>query len=183
MEFESIVLLGIGLLNLKRKNGVSDINSLELRIFVVNAVKDVFGTMLSMEMEAVDPPLEINGEGGHIVGSVSFAGKVLGNVNFKVNRDFAREMTAAMLGMEVEEIESDEEVHDVIGEVCNMVGGDLKSRLCDAGFECNLSIPTITSGVNFSIESKGWERNEEFGFKNSHHSAFVRVYMKSGNGG
>ena len=117
--------------------------------------------------------------GKHFVGTVGFAGAVMGNVNIAVSREFAREMTAAMLGMSVEDISSDEEVNDVIGEVCNMVGGDLKSRLCDAGLTCSLSIPSITFGDGFRVESKGWDRHEQFGFRNSHHSALLEVYMKS----
>jgi len=57
----------------------------------------------------------------------------------------------------VDDIGSDEEVNDVIGEVCNMVGGDLKSRLCDAGFTSSLSIPSITYGESFRIQPEGWD--------------------------
>ncbi len=105
----------------------------------------------------------------------------MGTVGILVGREFAREMTASMLGMDAADIEGDEEVNDVIGEVCNMVGGDLKSRLCDAGMPCSLSIPTITFGRNFKIESKGWERHEQYGFRNSHHSALIEVFIKAAN--
>jgi len=113
------------------------------------------------------------------VGSVSFAGAVLGNLNLHVDEEFASLMTAAMLGMEVDEIEGDEEVHDVIGELCNMICGDLKSKLCDAGLTCELSIPSITSGKAFKIESRGWERSEHFHFCSHDYTAMVAVYMKS----
>ena len=161
---------------------MTEINALDLKTFVMNSVNDVFGTMLSMRVENVEAQLqEVAEEGNHIVGSVGFAGLVMGNVNVFVGNDFARRMTAAMLGMEEDEIESDEEVHDVVGELCNMIGGNLKSKLCDAGMACNLSIPSITSGNNFKIESKGWDRNETFGFRNGGHTALVEVYMKLAN--
>jgi len=67
-------------------------------------------------------------------------------------------------GMDEDEIEGDEEVHDVVGELSNMIGGDLKSRLCDAGLTCELSIPTITSGKEFQVQPKGWTRHERFVF-------------------
>ena len=113
------------------------------------------------------------------MGSVSFAGEVVGSLTIYVTQGFARVITAAMLDMEVAEVESDEEVHDVIGELCNMIGGDLKSRLCDNGFPCVLSIPAITCGNDFKIESKGWMRKERFGFKHQEHSALVEVYLKN----
>ena len=161
---------------------MTEINALDLRTFVTNAVNDVFDTMLSMELQTDESQgQELSEDTDHIVGSVGFAGLVMGNVNVFVGNDFARRMTAAMLVMEEDEIESDEEVHDVVGELCNMIGGDLKSKLCDAGMECSLSIPSITSGTSFKIESKGWDRNETFGFSNNGHTALVEVYMKLAN--
>jgi chemotaxis protein CheX len=156
------------------------IQAIDLKGFVTNAVRGVFQTMLSMPLEAAEPPaVEQLAAGRHIIGTVGFAGAVMGNVSLFVSLEFAREMTAAMLGMNVSEVGSDEEVHDVIGEVCNMVGGDLKSRLCDAGFTCSLSIPSVTCGVNLRAESKGWDRHERFGVRNSRHSALMEVYIKA----
>ena len=161
---------------------MTDINQLDLKTFVTNAVNDVFTTMLSMELNNVEAKFQDVAENGeHIVGSVGFAGLVMGNVNVFVGQDFAHQIAAAMLGMEEDEIENEEEVHDVIGELCNMIGGDLKSRLCDCGMTCSLSIPSITSGKDFRIESKGWDRNEKFGFHNHQHTALVEVYMKLAN--
>ena len=160
---------------------MDEINSLDLKAFITNAVSDVFDTMLSMKMEAVVADQVNQDNGNHLVGTVSFAGHVMGSVNQHVGKDFANEMTAAMLGMETDEIESEEEVHDVIGEVCNMIGGDLKSRLCDSDLACELSIPSITSGKDFVIEHKGWVRNEKFGFRSDQHTAKVEVFIKSGN--
>ena len=160
---------------------MSSISSLDLKTLINNVVSDVFDTMLSMEVTSVEGKEPENGNGNHIVGSVGFAGAVLGNLNLHVDQEFACQMTAAMLGMEPDEIDGDEEVHDVIGELCNMICGDLKSRLCDAGLTCELSIPSITTGKEFKIESRGWERSEQFGFQSQDHTALVAVYMKSVN--
>jgi chemotaxis protein CheX len=150
-------------------------------MFISNVVGNVFDTMLSMEVESIEGQPAETKNGNHIVGSVGFAGAVLGNLNLHVDEEFACLMTAAMLGMEVDEIEGDEEVHDVIGELCNMICGDLKSRLCDAGLTCELSIPSITTGKDFKIESRGWERSEQYRFRSHDHTAMVAVYMKSAN--
>lgn len=160
---------------------MTELNSLDLKGFITKAVSDVFDTMLSMDVEPVTANQPENHNGTHIVGTVSFAGVVMGNLNMHVNNDFAHEMTAAMLDMETDEIDGDEEVHDVIGEVCNMICGDLKSRLCDSNLSCELSIPSITSGKKFSIESRGWDRSELYAFRNNQHTAVVEVYIKAGN--
>ena len=115
-----------------------------------------------------------------VVGAVSLAGGVSGTVNIHVDDTFACLITANMLGMELGEIESDEEIHDVIGELSNMIGGDLKSRLCDAGFTCELSIPSITSGKDFCIESKGWAVKEMVYFQHQEHIALIEAFIKNG---
>lgn len=160
---------------------MNEIDSLDLKGFVTNAINEVFDTMLSMDVEIFAPDSKLIVDGKRIVGSVAFAGEVMGSIAIQVSDDFARLMTAAMLGMELEEIEGEEEVHDVIGEMSNMIGGDLKSRFCDAGFPCNLSIPSITSGTDFKIESVDGERHECFAFKHEQHTALVEVIIKSGN--
>jgi CheY-specific phosphatase CheX len=158
---------------------MTDISSLDLKGFCINSTRSVFHTMLSMDVSPAeaDPPLELSGS--KIVGCVSFTGDVIGNICIHVSRQFGRIMTAAMLGMEVDEIEDDEEINDVIGEVSNMVGGDMKSKLCDAGFPCVLSIPNVTSGSDFKIESKGWVRHEKIAFQQQDQLSMVEVFVKS----
>jgi chemotaxis protein CheX len=157
------------------------INTLDLKTFAEKSMTEVFDTMLSMEVALFDPACKIELDATRIVGSVSFAGAVMGCVSIQLLQDFARFITASMLGMEPEEIESDEEVNDVIGELSNMVGGGLKSRLCDAGLACALSIPSITTGSDFCIKSKGWVRNERFGFRHQQHVVVVEIFIKSVN--
>jgi CheY-specific phosphatase CheX len=158
---------------------MNDINTLDLKVFISNAMRDIFDRMFSMDLALSDGGLQEAEKGNGIVGSVSFTGDVMGSVNIMVHDIFARLMTAQMLDMEVNEIDDHEDVYDVIGELCNMVGGDLKSRLCDHGFPCRLSIPSIVIGNNIKIESKGWSRKERFGFKHREQTALVEVYLKS----
>jgi len=163
---------------------MNKINTLDLKSLVSNTINEVFDTMLSMEIELFDADSEVAGDGSRIVGSVSFAGEVMGSISIYVSGEFGRVMTAAMLGMELEEIESDEEVYDVIGELSNMVGGSLKSRFCDYGLPCELSIPSITTGSDFKIKSKNWSRYEGFAFRAFRHQqyvGFVEVYIKAGS--
>ena len=158
-------------------NAIAD---LDLKNLVSNAVSEIFDTMLSMTVEIDDSDRQINGDTGRIVGMVSLAGNVMGNICIHVTDAFARKMTASMLDMEPDEIEDDEEVLDVIGEVSNMIGGDIKSRLCDAGLSCNLSIPPTTRGSDFRIESKGWAQHEQIKFCNGENIALIELYIKSG---
>ena len=155
-----------------------ELTTFDLPTFLRGATREVFDTMLSMELN--EQGAQSLSDGSRIVGSVSLAGSVSGTVNIHVSETFAAQITANMLGMEMDEIESDEEVHDVIGELSNMIGGDLKSRLCDAGFVCELSIPSITSGKDFNIESKGWAVKESVCFQYQDHIALIEAFIKNG---
>ena len=160
---------------------MNQIDALDLKAHVSNALADVFDAMLSINLTFPNEASQSNSDGTQIVGSVSFAGKAMGSINLRLNENFARQITAAMLDMDEGEIEGDEEIHDVVGELSNMIGGDLKSRLCDAGLTCELSIPTITSGREFEIEPKGWTRHERLVFSYQDQTGLVDVYLKSEN--
>jgi chemotaxis protein CheX len=160
---------------------MTDLNALDFKGFVTTSANEVFDTMLSMELESVQADASTAISGSRIVGSVSFAGDVMGSVHIHVSQHFARLITAAMLGMAMDEVEDDEEVEDVIGELSNMISGDLKSRLCDEGFPCQLSIPSTTSGSDFRIESMGWSRFERYAFRCQDHLAVVEVSIKPGS--
>jgi CheY-specific phosphatase CheX len=157
---------------------MAEIETLDLKTFVIDAIKKVFDTMLFLEIEISGTDSEVSLDNDRIVGSVSFAGEVMGNICIHVGDTLARLMTGSMLGMELEEIEGEEEVHDVIGEFSNMIGGDLKSHLSDCGMPCELSVPSITSGTDFKVESIGWSRHERLAFRHKQHIALVELFMK-----
>jgi len=158
---------------------MNDFDAGKLKTVASQAALEVFDTMLSMDAQEIEKVPEGFFNGGKIVGSVSFTGEVMGCSRICVNHDFAQKMTCAMLGMEPDEIGGDEEIHDVIGEVSNMIGGGVKSHLCDMGFPCELSIPNITSGSNFTIETRQWAWHERCCFSCREHFVVVELFLKS----
>lgn len=159
---------------------MSELNEFDLKNCLTNSISGVFETMLSMEVEFDEAgSVELSGE--KIVGTVGFSGKVMGCINLHAGEAFAEIITAAMLGMETDEIESDEEIYDVIGELSNMIGGDLKSRLCDAGFDCQLTIPSTIAGSDFRIESKGWTEQKRIVFFSGENKGLAEVFIKPGD--
>jgi len=146
---------------------------------VGGSVVELFDTMLSMgitPVEAAPEPAEDNEI--VLVGFVSLAGKVNGSVSIRVSQTMARQMTAGMLGMEIDDIESDEEIKDVLREVCNIVAGGLKSNFCDAGLVCQISTPSITTGNNFQIQTLHMERYEQFVFTYGGEPISVEIAVK-----
>jgi len=160
---------------------MNNMNNLDLKPLIGNAIGEVFDKMLSLEAEVSDGGPKEGDIDQRIVGSVGFAGKVVGRINIHLSDGFARLITASMLGIELEEIEDQEEVNDVVCEFSNMIGGQLKAHISDCGLPCELSLPSITSGSDFHIEPKGWVKHEKVGFFYQQHRALAEVYVKPGN--
>ena len=150
-----------------------------------NAVENVFATMLSIELEPLDAPIDESEQGGErVVGSIGFGGRATGIVHLYLSEIFAREITATMLGFPAEEV-GGAEINDVIGELCNMIGGSLKSNLCDQGFSCQLSLPSVLRGKDFQLETPGLkaECSVEAGFRYQNHLLRTVVFLKEENHG
>lgn len=158
---------------------MGEITSVEIKSPVVDSVIDLFDTMLSMEAKVVESEDFPGWEGPRIAGSISFAGEIAGNMMVQVTEDFAAVMTAEMLGMEVDEIEGEDEIKDVILEVCNIVAGNLKSTLNDSGLSCVMSTPTLTMGKNFDIKTLNMARYEKFTFRCQGQNFLVEVCLKA----
>jgi len=157
---------------------VEKISALDIKKQVSEAAIDVFDTMFSVKLEITDSVTPESIEGVRHAGSVSFAGDVTGMVSIHVGDDFSRELAAEMLGMETEEIKGDEEITDMLGEVGNIVGGNLKSSFTDAGLTCALSTPSFTTGTDFKIETLNLTKHERIAFSCGKHIVFAELGVK-----
>jgi flagellar motor switch protein FliN/FliY len=157
---------------------VEKVNALDIKTRVSESVIDVFETMLATKLESTDSIPSESLENIRHVGSVSFAGEATGMVSIHVGDKFSRQLASEMLGMEVEELEGDQEVKDMMGELGNIVGGNLKSAFTDAGLACALSTPSFTTGTDFRIESLNMEKYERFAFRSGDNFVFVEMGVK-----
>jgi chemotaxis protein CheX len=124
----------------------------ELAKYVIEATKDVFGTMVMMDIQDCFPLLEpVNKFHCSVTGMVGLAGTYTGILSIHCPQPLALKITSNMLGMEVEEV--DEDVNDALGEIANMLGGHVKMVLSKGGLDISLSIPTVISGEEYAINS------------------------------
>lgn len=161
---------------------MSTLSDIDVRATVSASVIETFSAMLSMEIQPVEgepPP----GQGiRRMVGTLNFAGKVTGIFNTQITFDFGRLMASSLLGMEPEEVESGTEIRDLIAEITNIVGGNLKSALNDSGYPCVLSTPSITFGTDFSIKSLNMDRFDRYAFQKDDHVLIIEVGLKEQEG-
>lgn len=149
----------------------------EVQELTHQAVRDVFQTMLSISVVPHEPiPLPPDPE-GQVVSSVGFIGEVTGAVYLYSRVSFARLMTSRMLGLTESEVENDM-VNDALGELSNMVVGNVKSRLCDRGLTCTLTIPSIVRGQQLKIEKPPQVSTRIIGFKHGEHHLLAEIFVK-----
>lgn len=113
-------------------------------------VPNVFETMLTLPISIANPgPLPAS----RISGALGIAGEqVTGTVYVHLPETLAREAARALLQATPGQAASDTDIHDMVGELANMIGGALKSRLCDADVFCAMSTPSVIRGA-FEVEA------------------------------
>jgi chemotaxis protein CheX len=117
---------------------------------VVDAPVEIFTGMVMMEIEQEGEPLhELGVMKNSITGMVGMAGTHKGMLAVHFPNELALAITTSFLGMEVEDI--NEDVQDAIGEIANMLGGNVKTILTDNGYDIQLSLPSTISGEEYTF--------------------------------
>jgi chemotaxis protein CheX len=145
---------------------------------VTKSVEEVFGTMLNLPAEPLAGiGTEDNGE--RVSGTIGIVGEnVSGTLYLHLTAPLARKAASAMLGMTEEELGDGQEVSDVVGEVTNMVCGNLKSALCDLDLPCAMSTPAIIRGRQFRVEAAPGLDRFSVWFASASQPFCVEVHLK-----
>ena len=141
---------------------------------LMRAVTKTFSTMIAVELENCKLKLMTPLTCTHVVAEVGFTGKATGVVQLRMMPDTARLIASRLLGLAAEEV-TDPDINDVIGEMGNVVGGNLKSNLCDANLDCKLSPPKISRTDSFLIYKPTGNIAERYGFRSPEMSLFVDI--------
>jgi chemotaxis protein CheX len=123
----------------------------ELRDQIIEAAKEIFSSMLMMEIaESDEEEIGTASLTDSISGIIGLAGTYKGVLAIHLPHAVAMAITSSFLGMDVAEINSD--VEDAVGELANMLGGNVKSILSEKGRDINLSLPTTISGKDYDFQ-------------------------------
>ncbi len=123
-------------------------NAMNVGQAIIDGTREVFTTMLMVELETGTP---IEGTGGDVQANITSMlglGKdIRGMLAVHCPANVAKDITGTFLGMEVKELDGD--VKDAIGEIANMVAGNLKIFFLENGQDVELAIPTTVVGDSF----------------------------------
>jgi chemotaxis protein CheX len=107
---------------------------------VHDALEQVWGSMLftAMDLWPADSAPEL---GDGVQAQIELHGDWNGRIVLTCDREVASQITSAMLGTDADEVLTDEDVHDAVGEVLNVVGGSVKGAL---GGSMSLGLPGVS---------------------------------------
>lgn len=116
------------------------------------AVQKTFKTMVGVELE-LKPSADLPFDGDHLVSEIGFTGRANGLASLRIHPEEAQRIASKILGISPGLLNDETTIDDVIGEISNMVVGNFKSNLCDAGLKCKLSPPRIFRTNDFTLRN------------------------------
>jgi chemotaxis protein CheX len=118
---------------------------------IIDSTKEIFSSMVMMEVSVKEVEVQHGPLQDTITGMIGLAGTHKGILAVHIPYTVAMAITSSFLMMDVTEI--DEDVHDAIGEVANMLGGNVKTILSEKGRDIDLSLPSTIAGSEYSFSS------------------------------
>lgn len=131
---------------------------MNLRDQIIDSTSEIFTTMVMMDI-TVSPSTKTDYDKleNTITGVIGLAGTHKGVLAIHIPHEVAYAITGSFLGIDIAEV--NEDVEDAIGEVANMLGGNIKSILSEKGRDIDLSLPSTVSGKEYGFQSiKGAEK-------------------------
>lgn len=115
------------------------------------SAQEVFSLMVGAEVASVTEP--VCKEGLDITSMVGFAGSLCGLLTLKCSSNSAALIASKMLG--VDTAAASPHMFDAVAEICNMVAGNFKNKIAGMGDGCQLSVPTVITGEDYSLYALG----------------------------
>jgi len=123
----------------------------EVESILKEAATAVFAIMLDWppEFGAFEDVFE--GEQERVAASVAVAGSIEFKVSFYSSALMARRLTCRLLRVAEAELHGNDAVNDTVGELTNMLAGQIKLKLSQTGHVCFQTAPTVVRGANFQV--------------------------------
>ncbi len=114
---------------------------------IVKATTEVFRAMLDVRVAAGDVVVEKAAiRRAEVIGSIGVAGFLTGSISVFLPKALARRAAAVMLGLGSGDTPADSELVDAIGELTNMIGGNIKTELFQKAPLFDISAPSVYIG-------------------------------------
>jgi chemotaxis protein CheX len=143
---------------------------------VAEIVESIFVTMMDLEVSASETLSLPAGE--RLTSSVYLEGDWNGAVSLECNREQACQFAGRLLCMDPPAT-VDDDVRDALGEIANMIGGNLKSSMAA---NTRLSMPSVIVGGDYELRICGSETRSRLAFRLDEGHFWVTVSSKDKSG-
>ena len=164
------------------RNGIGCALLIAMGAPLSEAIVRTFHTMLSLQLESIDLCNAKPFQAEHLLGSIGFSGRAAGSVRLRLGFDSAKEVAGRVLGLAPNEVADLDSVRDAVGELLNIMTGNFKSNLCDAGLDCRLEPPQVSSTSEFNTRVQPGCGFERMAFRAASMVLFVDVCVNPWNG-
>ena len=113
------------------------------------AAVEVFELMAGVRLEL--SPVSTEEPRGEQTAMVGMAGALCGMTTLRCSQVTAAKFASLMLGEDAASNPSS--ARDALGELCNMIAGNFKSKISTLGDHCMLSVPTVITGEDYSLDT------------------------------
>ena len=125
---------------------------------VAQTVEAVFLAMMNLEVSPSETPWAPSQ--GQLTSAVHLSGVWNGALLFECDRQQACQFAGRFLSMDPPEAVTDD-VRDVLGELANMIGGNMKSAVATG---LSLSMPSVTDGSDYGLQVCGSQVQDRLAF-------------------
>jgi len=115
-------------------------------------VNDIWSTFLSVKVSTTSKPFKPKGQGNTLAGCVQITGEWQGSVTLYAPKEIGRKIAATMYSLDEAAVEN-QQIQDVVGEITNILAGNIKSIL---PAPCSISLPSVAV-TDFNLHHPGSE--------------------------
>jgi chemotaxis protein CheX len=126
--------------------------AIECEAEISQFVTDIWSTFLSMKVSPTDKPFKPKGKDNTLAGCVQITGEWQGTVTLYAPREIGKKVAATLYGLDETEVEN-QQIQDVIGEITNIISGNIKSLL---PAPCSISLPSVAV-TDYNLHHPGSE--------------------------
>lgn len=154
---------------------MDDLSNLDVRTAIIESTLKTFDAMMSLDVEYSEVESPDSSAGDVIQSAVQISGDTNGILKLQVPADLARIMLVNRGGVNVEDLEGDEGISELLSDILNSIGNDLKTLLSEAGLACNISTPGAADESGNPVDPGHLENYEQLIFRHQQHSFQVDV--------
>lgn len=136
-------------------------------------VKNIWDSILGLEIEPIEDAL-LNTNQHMLTGYIFIFGAWDGALSLDCSKKFADQASSIMFDIPASQLKM-EDIQDTMGELANMLGGNIKSLLPQP---CKLSLPSVVDGFDYRVNIPGSQCISTVSFKSQREPLRISLFKK-----